>query len=128
MDRSEQLYNYQRRSAKKRNIAWQLTYKEWYNWWLSNGIDKNKDFEPMSAQKLCMCRYNDSGPYALHNIYCSTNSDNVKLRNKIYHSKKTLITPYGVFHSARQASKTIGCHENTVRRKIKSDPSNYYFQ
>jgi len=30
MDRSEQLYNYQRRSAKKRNIAWQLTYKEWY--------------------------------------------------------------------------------------------------
>ena len=64
--------------SKVRGIDFQLTFDEWYNWWLSNGIDKNLSIKWIGANRLCMCRYKDIGPYSLNNIYCATNSQNVK--------------------------------------------------
>jgi hypothetical protein len=114
----------------RRGIEWKLTYEEWYNWWLSNGVDKEFDFTPMNKNKLCMCRYNDTGPYELTNIYCATNSENVKLRNKLYHSSKenSFVTPYGVFYSARAASKELNVHYNTIRNRMQKYPNEYFYK
>jgi hypothetical protein len=63
-----------RAETNKRNISFEITFSEWYYWWLENGVDKNID----SAHDLCMCRNNDTGPYRLDNIYFATRSQNVK--------------------------------------------------
>lgn len=128
--RSYQKFYAQKREAYKRNIPWNITYEEWYNWWLKNGVDKDLDFEPMNKDKLCMCRFNDSGPYQLDNIYCATNSENVKLRNAIYHSTKedTFVAEDKIFYSARAAAKALGVHYNTIRNRMIKQPNQYYYK
>lgn len=65
--------------SKFRSIDFNLTFDEWYNWWLQQGVDKNQDtFKLQDPNRLCMCRYNDLGPYQLGNIYCANHVDNVK--------------------------------------------------
>ena len=78
---ARQRYYDQKGRAGFRNIEWELTFTEWYNWWLENGVDKNMP-TTHSKDQLCMCRYNDEGPYSLENIYCGTRSQNTKERNK----------------------------------------------
>lgn len=73
-------YNSHKYNAKLRGIEFKLTFDEWNNWWLSNGVDKQivQQRPFTSKDKLCMCRFNDCGAYELGNIYCDTNSNNVK--------------------------------------------------
>jgi len=71
-------YNWHRRTANKRNIPFLFTFSEWDNWWLQNGVDKNLPCEPNNGNTLCMCRYNDVGPYEIDNVYCATRSQNTK--------------------------------------------------
>lgn len=67
----------QRRSAKLRNIKWELTFEEWTKWW---GVDIK--FRGRYKNSLCMCRYNDAGPYSLGNIYKGSMSHNVAFARK----------------------------------------------
>ena len=83
---SKARYRDQRRSAKERGIPFNLTYEEWYNWYLSQGVDKNIR-QGKDGNCWCMCRYNDSGPYELGNIYLDTNSNNVRYQNQLRYSK-----------------------------------------
>ena len=69
-------YYSQRARAKTRNIEFDITFEDWYEWWLSKGVDKDIPPGPLTRDTLCMCRYNDCGPYALSNIYCDTMSNN----------------------------------------------------
>jgi hypothetical protein len=62
----------QRRGAKYRGIAWELTFTEWLEWW---GDDIKLRGKMKSS--LCMCRHGDVGAYNLENIYKGTVSDNV---------------------------------------------------
>lgn len=77
---ARQRYYDQKGRAGHRDIEWLLTFDEWYNWWLSNGIDKDFPTKLHKEQK-CMCRPNDAGPYSLDNIYCGSRSENTKERN-----------------------------------------------
>ena len=120
-------FGWQRSSAKKRGILWQLTFEQWYHWWLSNGIDKNLDQQPMHANKLCMCRYNDSGAYTLSNIYCDTNSNNVRTQNKLRHGQKQVHTPGGIFASRNLAAHTLGISPNYLSTLIRKKPGEYYY-
>ncbi len=78
----------QRKAAAKRGIAFNLTYEQWYNWYLSQGVDKNIR-QGKDGNCWCMCRFNDSGPYELGNIYLDTNSNNVKYQRALEKLKKT---------------------------------------
>lgn len=130
MSRSMNSYNWHKGSAAKRNIPFNLTYQEWFSWWLFNGVNKDKQPSPFNKDTLCMCRYNDSGPYEISNIYCATNSDNVKLRNYLLNNNSApneISTPFGVFKSARAASKCAGVHPNTIKHRIKTRPNEYYY-
>lgn len=64
-------FNDQRGQARARGIAFNLTWEEWINWW-GDDVDKRGN----EADSLCMCRYNDTGPYELGNIYKDTRSNN----------------------------------------------------
>lgn len=70
-----------RAQAKYRKLGFEFTWEEWHAWWLSHGIDRNIASSERGAQRLCMCRYRDIGPYAADNVYLATlaqNSSDVK--------------------------------------------------
>lgn len=120
-------YNWQKNSAQKRGISWELSFEQWYNWWLSNGVDKNIDTSLMTSAKLCMCRQNDSGPYSLSNIYCDTNSNNVRLQNTLRWGQRQLHTPLGIFNSRQIAAQKLNVTPKYLSILIKRKPKEYYW-
>jgi hypothetical protein len=95
-------YNAHKSSAKNRGIEFNLTFDEWFNWWLNNGLDKNFSQGKRNKDTLCMCRFNDTGGYSLDNIYCATASQNVKdmtKNNSAFHPTRKIKTPQGIFDS-----------------------------
>jgi len=130
--RSKNSYSGQKWKSKKRGIQFNLTFDEWYNWWLSHGVDKNKPAPKKSASTLCMCRYGDKGAYELSNIYCATVSTNVKhqRQNMIIHAGpkgKPIMTPHGQFNSRRDAANFYGIAGTSLGSRMKRYPNLYYY-
>lgn len=64
--------------SKFRNIGFHFTFEQWYDWWLSHGIDKETDdFSKSDINRPCMCRYNDTGDYEPNNVYLTSQVQNV---------------------------------------------------
>lgn len=80
-------YKNKRKDAMERNIPFELSFKDYYEWFLLNGVDKNKK-QQIHKDMLCMCRFNDTGPYSLDNIYIDTMSNNSTFRNYNYNYSK----------------------------------------
>ena len=74
----KQKYNVHKAGAKRRNIAFELSFEEWYDIWLSSGKWEERG---KGANGYCMCRYGDKGPYAKDNVYIATNAINGKEAN-----------------------------------------------
>jgi len=125
------LYNTHKISARKRGIEFLLTLDEWYNWWLSNGIDKNgpsqKQLGIPRKDTLCMCRFNDVGPYALDNIYCATASQNVKDMPRRFSIKRKVSTPQGIFDSLSEWSMVAGVSAGSFAHRRKKYPNDYKY-
>jgi hypothetical protein len=141
-DKARQSYAVQRWFAKKRNIPFLITFDEWYNWWLSNGVDKRLPTTPITANTLCMCRHGDIGPYALTNIYCDTlqnNSRSLWTNNRGHHitpttrlksnqtRSKIIQTPAGVFNSKSAATKFYNVDSTTMGHWLKIKPTEFYY-
>ena len=107
MKRAKQRYTWHRQTANKRGIAFNFTFKEWYDWWLSNGVDKQTAPADKSFEKMCMCRYNDEGAYEMGNVYCATQLQNIKDQDYSYCSRQ-IQTPLGIFPNRRQAAEAHG--------------------
>ncbi len=119
-----------RKGARIRNIQFLLTFEEWYEWWLSNGVDRNIP-RVNDGDILCMCRYNDQGPYALGNIYCASKRQNTADGHKSNPypngKRKTIQTPFGVFNSKIEAAKALQINTTTVSSRMKRHPTEYYY-
>ncbi|MEE8323507.1 MAG: hypothetical protein V3R57_07790, partial [Candidatus Bathyarchaeia archaeon] len=61
----------QKQGAKRRGIEFLLSFDEWLDWW---GDDVTRRGRKRTS--LQMCRYDDTGPYALWNIYKATQDEN----------------------------------------------------
>ena len=119
----------QKYRAKQRGIPFLISFEEWYDWWLQQGIDKNLTPPKKTKDTLCMCRFNDSGPYALNNIYCDTVSNNVRFQ-RTYHnpsSGKAIQTPAGQFPSRKKAIDHYSCDRTTMARWINKYPDKFYY-
>lgn len=124
-------YRNHRVNAIKRNIVFNITYDDWVAWWLANGIDKSvKSMPKYNGQTLCMCRYNDTGPYELNNIYCDTVSGNLKTALILQPGRRTnnkpVVTPMGTFPSLIAAARAHNVDVSTISIRRKSRPSEYY--
>lgn len=69
-------YHKHKAQAKFRNIGFNFTFEDWYQWWLTNGVDKNQHVEWTGCNRPCMCRKGDIGPYEESNVYCASNRQN----------------------------------------------------
>ena len=126
-----------KRRANDRNLVWNLTFDEWYNWWLSNGIDKNQKSQ-YSKSSLVMCRHNDTGPYELKNIYCATMEQNCKdsfkfgfnpwqKRTGTTGNARPVQTPMGQFVSVNEAIKAYNSNKTTFYRWLKNRKSSFFY-
>lgn len=67
----EKAYYHQAYNARDRGIAFEITFDEWWNIW-----EKWFHMRGRGKNALCMARKNDSGPYAVGNVYLTTNLGN----------------------------------------------------
>ena len=128
--KAKRRYNNQSWTARQRGIDFNFTFEEWYNWWLSNGVDKETaPAEYTHSNRLEMCRFNDQGPYEDGNVYCGTHKQNMKDRDtsKFAHMfEKKIHTPYGVFDSRKKAAEFLGIRPQTISYRIRTKDEYYY--
>ena len=127
-------YKSTRDQAKQRGIPYELTFAEWYNWWLSHGIDKNL---PPTNHQYCMCRHNDTGPYNLDNIYFATRGQNTKDSHtwykRTYHyggknaTSKPIQTPAGRFGSIIEACQATNMTRRVINYRLKKKSKDYFY-
>jgi hypothetical protein len=65
----------QRQNARKRGIAWELTFDEWVVIWTACALLGKRG---RGRERYCMARKGDVGPYSVANVYICTNAQNVK--------------------------------------------------
>jgi hypothetical protein len=66
-------YSVQKACAKRRGIAFELTFEEWLKIWENSGHFEERG---AAAHKYQMARHNDLGPYAIDNVKIITTSKN----------------------------------------------------
>ena len=128
LSKAKQRFRWHRGSARKRGIDFNLTFEQWYQWWLSNGVDKNLPTIPANKNTLAMCRYNDTGPYDLTNVYCATISQNSKDANPIPTPyRKKIKTPLGIFESKIAAANAYNLDSSAISYRITKYPNEFYY-
>ena len=67
-------FSMQKRNARERGIGWELSLWQWWKIWEQSGhwADRGR------GHGYCMCRLNDSGPYAVDNVYVATGAENMR--------------------------------------------------
>lgn len=135
----KKFYEQRYQAINKRNIEWDLTFEQWLNWWGEDIIDRGS-----GKGKLNMCRFNDTGPYSLENIYKGTHEDNIISAHtgmkrtpehvailteqlKTARKPKAVITPLGKFNSIADAGRAHKIHCSTVTYHIKKENKGWYF-
>lgn len=133
MKRSYARYRYRehRKGAKYRNIPFLLSFEEWDDWWLNQGVDRNIP-KANDGESLCMCRFNDQGAYSLDNIYCATkrqNSSDAHRFNPGFSSGKSkkIHTPYGIFPSKILAANAYKVNTTTISSWLKKKSKLFYY-
>jgi hypothetical protein len=61
--------------AERRGIAFEMSPDEWWSWWQRDGRWQQRG---VGRDRLCMARVGDAGPYAIGNVYCATNAENMQ--------------------------------------------------
>ena len=66
-------YSCQKSKAKHRGIEFTLTFDEWWDIWQQSGKYEQRGFR---KGQYVMSRYNDTGPYAVGNVFIQSCEDN----------------------------------------------------
>ena len=129
-------YYEQTKKVESRNIEWQFTFETWLDWW---GDDLH--LRGNRKDDLCMCRYQDSGPYHPDNCYKDTMANNsrdkfkhkpmsaehrAKIKTRLSEVRsKPIKTDQGVFKSIQVAADSLGVHRATIKNRIKAGKYSY---
>ena len=65
----------QERNALNRGIQFMLSFEQWLAIWTESG---KLDQRGRGAEKFCMCRNDDVGPYEIGNVFIGTGRENVR--------------------------------------------------
>jgi len=72
------MYKAQKSNAKTRGVNFLLTFEQWLAIWTESG---KLDRRGRGADKFCMCRNGDIGPYEVGNVFIGTGRENVRAGN-----------------------------------------------
>lgn len=76
-DQRRKRFGEQRRNARRRGIAWSLTFEEWWAVWEASGKWPERG---KRRWQFCMSRHGDQGSYTLGNVFIQERSDNDRER------------------------------------------------
>lgn len=65
-------YHYQKSLFKRQGQQWNLSFEDWYQWWLAQGVDKNGQIPMATAETLVMRRIDPREPWQLGNLKVTT--------------------------------------------------------
>ena len=144
----EQFYS-QRASAIRRvdcqgnAIRFNLTFDEWLKIWKDSGHWEQRG---VYKGQYCMSRYNDLGNYEIGNVFIQPIQQNTKdalslgiFGNKnIPHNTNTkkkisiangrpVKTPFGIFHSLKEAGRSLKITGEAVAHRVKTRPQEYSY-
>jgi hypothetical protein len=71
-------YKMHKSNARTRKIPFLLTFEQWLAIWTESG---KLDQRGRGADKFCMCRNGDVGPYEVGNVFIGTGRENVRAGN-----------------------------------------------
>jgi hypothetical protein len=71
-------YKMQEQNALARGIPFLLSFEQWLSIWTESG---KLDQRGRGADKFCMCRNGDVGPYEVGNVFIGTGRENVRAGN-----------------------------------------------
>lgn len=74
------LFHVQKSGAKRRGIAWELTFSQWWSIWQESGHWEKRG---RGAGTYVMCRNGDIGPYAVGNVFIALNAENTSSAHKL---------------------------------------------
>lgn len=82
IDKAQKAFNSQKSGAKRRGIKWNLTFKEWCDFW-------GEDFHNRGSghDKLCMQRFHDKGAYEIGNIKKGYPKENMRTMGNVRRGK-----------------------------------------
>lgn len=129
-------WNRQRCQSRDRGIDFNLTFEEWYKWFLDQGVDRNIP-QKNEGSAWCMARKNDQGPYEIGNIYLATMVQNCKdahsngripkgLNHPSYHKGRKINTPDGSFY-IDEAAKYYKITPQAIRWRIKHNSKGFEY-
>ena len=76
-------YHAQKNRAKVRGVEFLLSFDEWWSIW-----EDSFDQRGRLPDQLAMCRYGDTGPYEVGNVYLDTNSNNASMAATLQHQDR----------------------------------------
>lgn len=95
-------YLMQRHNARRRGIGFELTFPQWLGLWERSG---KLDERGRGANRYCMARFGDAGPYAVGNVKIVTHSENssesVGTKQNTGAAKAKRVASLRAYHAAR---------------------------
>lgn len=91
-------FKQQKRQAKQRGIPWEMTFDEWYGFWLESG---KWHLRGKRKGQFVMARYGDVGAYALGNVFICDASEN--------HRQANFVRWGSAVHGVNVAAPTTAC-------------------
>lgn len=83
--KARRAYYSQKSAARQRGIAFELSFEEWWDIWLSSGRWEQRGSR---AGQYCMARKLDRGGYSVGNVDIVTVFDNVVTRMEVQRDRK----------------------------------------
>jgi hypothetical protein len=144
-----------RLTAKRRGIPFLFDYDAWWAWWQVDGRWAQRG---RGANKLCMARKGDAGPYSPENVYCATNTQNgrdavfpgssaasaealrklvgteilrrphLAVRGDGHPRSRAVLTPLGRFGSGALAAEAHGIDRSTATARARKGTNGWSYE
>lgn len=141
-------------NALRRGIGFELSFADWWTWWKT---DDRWSMRGVGQGRFVMARRGDVGPYALDNIYCTTQQQHIRdidparlsasqravweaktpeeradwhlaVRGDGHPKSKSVLTPLGRFGSAALAAEAHGFTRQHAARLAKTNAAGWSYE
>lgn len=140
MDHKQALREYrtQHGNSRARSIPFELTFREWCEWWQATGLYDQRGSAP---DQYAMVRHDASGAFSTDNIKCVTNRQAAEQfwtsprRNQAMQhnrrisqqNRRPISTPDGIFPSIQAAAQHYQMSPSGLRWRIANHTQDYYY-
>ncbi len=126
-------YGQQVYRVQQQGETFDITFDQWYAWWLSHGIDKNYAIDsdlprPAGPNRCCMVRRNPLKPWRISNVRLSESSGvrgNPAPVGSANPRSRPVSTPAGDFESISAAAAYHGISNQSMRERCQRHPDVY---